>query len=309
MKAVSLKAAAKLHVSQPTISAQISALESVLGEKLFRRAGRNLRLTDVGPTCVKLMQRRFFHRGGFAEFGQTAADRPAASLAAPGRWLMPRRSSVTHRIIEPIFRLPQPVQVSCWEAKSVLDMLVEPAAYRLDIVLADEPASSVVNAKVLQPFAGRTRRDIPRRGAKLAKSPRPGFPKSLDGAPALLPMANTGLRRSIEKWFGTNGIRPRLVGEFEDPGIAPWSVRFSRTGSPASGHSGGEGSGHSVWPGSHWPNRRLPPALLRGHTRAKNGASSRNRDRLQMCGRACSQRRSDALVLLSQTGHAASPRA
>ena len=32
-------------------------------------------------------------------------------------------------------------------------------------------------------------------------------------------MANTGLRRSIEKWFGTNGIRPRLVGEFEDPAL------------------------------------------------------------------------------------------
>ena len=42
------KAASKLHVSQPTISAQIQALEGVLGEKLFRRSGRNLRLTDVG---------------------------------------------------------------------------------------------------------------------------------------------------------------------------------------------------------------------------------------------------------------------
>ena len=34
------KAADKLHVSQPTISAQIAALESVLSEKLFRRGGR-----------------------------------------------------------------------------------------------------------------------------------------------------------------------------------------------------------------------------------------------------------------------------
>jgi LysR family transcriptional activator of nhaA len=30
-------------------------------------------------------------------------------------------------------------------------------------------------------------------------------------------MANTGLRRSIEKWFHAMNIRPRLVGEFEDP--------------------------------------------------------------------------------------------
>ncbi|HKI69872.1 MAG TPA: LysR family transcriptional regulator, partial [Verrucomicrobiae bacterium] len=42
------RAAAKLHVSQPTISAQIQALEGALGEKLFRRSGRNLALTDAG---------------------------------------------------------------------------------------------------------------------------------------------------------------------------------------------------------------------------------------------------------------------
>jgi LysR family transcriptional activator of nhaA len=46
------KATAKLNVSQPTISAQIHALEGVLGEKLFRRAGRNLALTDTGQQVL-----------------------------------------------------------------------------------------------------------------------------------------------------------------------------------------------------------------------------------------------------------------
>jgi LysR family transcriptional activator of nhaA len=32
-------------------------------------------------------------------------------------------------------------------------------------------------------------------------------------------MANTGTRRAIEKWFHANDIRPRLVGEFEDPAL------------------------------------------------------------------------------------------
>ena len=32
-------------------------------------------------------------------------------------------------------------------------------------------------------------------------------------------MGNTGLRRSIEKWFHTTGIRPRFVGECEDPAM------------------------------------------------------------------------------------------
>jgi LysR family transcriptional activator of nhaA len=51
----------------------------------------------------------------------------------------------------------------------------------------------------------------------LAAKLRRGFPKSLNGAPALLPMSNTGLRRSLERWFHEVGVRPRLVGEFYDP--------------------------------------------------------------------------------------------
>src|SRR5262249_35228486 len=118
-------------------------------------------------------------------------------------------------IIEPIFRLSQPVQVSCWEA-SVSDMLVELASYRLDLVLADEPASSGVTTRVFNHLLGEsgvTFCAVPPLAAKL----RRGFPRSLHGAPALLPMTNSGLRRSLEKWFHAMGVRPRLVGEFYDP--------------------------------------------------------------------------------------------
>jgi len=50
----------------------------------------------------------------------------------------------------------------------------------------------------------------------LARRLRRGFPRSLHEAPALLPMSNSGVRRSLEKWFDDVGIRPRLVGEFYD---------------------------------------------------------------------------------------------
>ena len=46
------KAADKLHVSQPTISAQLQALEAVLGGKLFHRTGRNLTLTETGQHAL-----------------------------------------------------------------------------------------------------------------------------------------------------------------------------------------------------------------------------------------------------------------
>ena len=207
------KAAAKLHVSQPTISAQVQALEGVLGEKLFRRAGRHLVLTDAGQQVL-----------GFAEeifsLGQdllnSVKQRPTAR---PVRLYLGVADAlpklVTYHILAPVFRLPQPVQVSCWETR-LSDMLVELAAYRMDIVLADEPASSGVAANVFNHYLGASDMTFCAAPALAAKLRR-GFPKSLHGAPALLPMFNSGVRRSLEKWFQARGVRPRLVGEFEDP--------------------------------------------------------------------------------------------
>ena len=42
------KAAAWLHITQPTLSRQLAALEEELGTKLFHRNGRNVTLTDEG---------------------------------------------------------------------------------------------------------------------------------------------------------------------------------------------------------------------------------------------------------------------
>jgi LysR family transcriptional activator of nhaA len=54
---------------------------------------------------------------------------------------------------------------------------------------------------------------------KLVRQYRKGFPGSLDGAPLLLPTENTALRRSLELWFAERGIRPQIVGEFEDSAL------------------------------------------------------------------------------------------
>ena len=207
------KAAEKLHVSQPTISAQIAALEGVLGGKLFRRGGRALALTEAGQHVFMYAEEIFsIGRDLLDSVKQRPTSRPLR-LRLGVADALPKL--VTYQIIKPVFHLPQPVQVSCWETK-VSEMLSELAAYRLDVVLADEPASSGVTANVFNHFLGEcgvTFCAEPRLATKL----RRGFPKSLNGAPALLPMSNSGLRRSLEKWFHVIGVRPRLVGELEDP--------------------------------------------------------------------------------------------
>ena len=51
-----------------------------------------------------------------------------------------------------------------------------------------------------------------------------GFPKSLDKAPALLQSPSTSVRRQLDQWFDKVGVRPHIVGEFDDSPLATLSL-------------------------------------------------------------------------------------
>ena len=121
---------------------------------------------------------------------------------------------VTSRILKPAFELPQNVSVICREGK-MEDLLAQLAAHRLDIVLADEPASSTTRFKIFDHPLGHSG-TVFCATHKLAQKLKRGFPKSLDDAPALLPVQNTSMRRSLEAWFRAHQLKPRVVAECED---------------------------------------------------------------------------------------------
>ena len=210
------KAAAKLHVSQPTISAQIQALEGVLGEKLFRRAGRNLALTDAGQHVLSYAEEIFsIGQDLLNSVKQRPTSRPLrVNLGVADA--LPKL--VAYRIIEPIFRLPQPVQVSCWETK-VSDMLVELAAYRLDLVLADEPASSGVTHNVFNHFLGESGVTFCAEPRLAAKAPARLSQVVEWRAGACCRCRTAGCAARWKSGFMPAGVRPRLVGEIEDPAL------------------------------------------------------------------------------------------
>ncbi len=51
------QAAAQCHIAQPSLSAQIAALEKELGTSLFHRQGRSVRLTDAGEALLGYAER------------------------------------------------------------------------------------------------------------------------------------------------------------------------------------------------------------------------------------------------------------
>lgn len=206
------RAAEKLHVSQPSISEQIRELEATLGEKLFRREGRSNKLTDAGQMAFGYAE-EIFALG--RELTNAIKQRPSAKtlrLYVGVADSFPKL--VTNEILKPVFSLPQTVHVICREGKQE-DLLAQLAAHRLDVVLADEPASSSANFRVFNHPLGETGTTFCAE-KKLAARLKPHFPQSLHEAPALLPVDNTTLRRSLETWFREQRIQPRVVAEFED---------------------------------------------------------------------------------------------
>lgn len=209
------KASERLHVSQPSISAQISALESALGEKLFRPSGRTKVLTETGHLAMGYAE-EIFSLG--REMMGALRYRPSAR---PARFYIGVTDSVpkfiAYEIIRPVLYLQPPVQVICREGK-VDALLGQLAAHRLDIVLSDEPAPSGVKFKTFNHPLGSSDVTFCASPA-LATKLRRNFPQSLDTAPALLPTENTAFRMALESWFEANRIRPQVVAEFEDTAL------------------------------------------------------------------------------------------
>jgi LysR family transcriptional activator of nhaA len=209
------RAAEKLRLSQPAISAQIKTLEAALGERLFQRQGRRLVLTDVGRV-VDQYATEIFAAG--SELLETLKSRPsgrALRLAVGVANAVPKL--VVYRLLRPALDGAEPVQMTCTEDDPE-QLLARLATHALDVVISDTPAPPHVRVKVFNHLLGESGTTF-FAGRLLARRLRRRFPRSLNGAPMLLPTINTSVRRSLEQWFETEGLRPVVAGEFEDPAL------------------------------------------------------------------------------------------
>jgi len=209
------RACERLHLAQPTISSQLRKLEKSIGEKLFKRVGRNLVLTETGQLVLRYADEIF-------SVGRELTDvLRGRSKGSPLRFLvgvadvLPKL--IAYRLLEPALHIAEPMRVVCDEAKAD-HLLTELATHRLDIVLSDSPVTPTVNVRAYSHLLGEC--GVCVFGATgLARKLRPGFPKSLDGAPLLVPKENTALRRSLDYWFDQEDIRPVIMGEFADSAL------------------------------------------------------------------------------------------
>ncbi len=206
------RAARRLDLAQSTVSGQLRALERAVGDKLFSRDGRGLRLTEAGRTIYRYAE-EIFALGGelLGVLRGRSAGRPQR-LAVGVSNALP--NLITYRLLEPVLRAPGPVQVSCYEAR--LDRLLsEFSLHHLDVILSDVPAGQSLRIRGYNHLLGECGVTF-FAAERLARVYEEDFPQSLAGAPFLLPTDNTALRWSLEQWFSEVGVRPTVRGEFED---------------------------------------------------------------------------------------------
>ncbi len=209
------RATQKLRLAQPTISAQLRALEESMGEKLFHRVGRGLVLTEVGQTVLRFSDEIF---GLGRELQETLEGRPTGRpqrLTVGIADVVPKL--IAYRLLEPALRQEQPLRIVCREDKPER-LLTELAIHGLDLVLSDAPVGEATKVKAFSHLLGECGVSV--FGTKaLAKVHRRGFPRSLHRAPLLMPTDNTHFRRELDRWLEAEKLRPELVGEIEDAAL------------------------------------------------------------------------------------------
>ncbi len=188
-------ASRELRLTHPTVSAQIHQLEGIIGEQLFKRAGRGLALTDVGQVAFRYANDIFGLGREFMDVVKRRSTPTSMRLAVGVADFLPK--SIVQRLLEPALHPETPPYLVCREDRSLQEFLKELSSHALDLVLSDEPAGTGAPGKLFNHLLGECGTVIVG-SASMSASLRRHFPKSLDGAPFQLPGVNAALRRGLE---------------------------------------------------------------------------------------------------------------
>jgi len=208
------RASQELRLAQPTISNQLKTLEGNLGVKLLERQGRRLVLTDVGRTVLRYCDDIF--RTG-RELQRAVKGLPTGQrqrLVVGVVDVIPKRMAAL--LLAPAVDAHPDMTLVCREGP-LARLLPSLAVHELDVVIADVPASEEVKVKAFSHRLGDCGTTF--FGAARHAHVRKGFPRSLQGAPLLLPSEGTALRRALDGWLDAHGLRPEIAGEFDDSAL------------------------------------------------------------------------------------------
>lgn len=217
-------ASRQLHLTPQTISGQIQLLADRLGGPLFEKVGRRLVLTETGQLALGYAQ-EIFSLGSELEAAVREKTRQGRTLEFRVGAADAVLKSIAYHLVEPALSVKEPLRIVCREWR--LDRLLsELAVHALDLVIADAPLPPTVSVKAFSHRLGGSRIGVFAARTLKSRSRKP-FPECLNGTPLLMPGEDSAAGQRLRVWFKSQGLRPRIVAEFDDSALAQ---EFGRQG-------------------------------------------------------------------------------
>ena len=203
-------AAARLGISQSSISVQLRQLEESLGQPLFHRDRKSLVLTEAGRIALDHAE-RIFRTGEelVATLGHMPHDRRrllrVGSVATLSR-------NFNLRCLRPFIGRPDVELVL--RSGGLRDLLAQLRAHALDVVLTNQAVPSDAenrwHSRLLE------EQPVALVGKKTRGKRKLVFPDSLATEPLLLPTLDSELRAGFDLAMEMVGIRPVIAAEVDD---------------------------------------------------------------------------------------------
>ena len=208
------KAAERLNIATQTISAQVHELEKSLGYLLFKPAGRGIILTDSGLIALEIADQIFSIGEKLPEALKDAAKSPKIKIIVGISDSLPK--FVARQLLAPVLK-HKDVQLIAHEGEFD-KLLADLVLHRVDIILADRPASNNKNINVYSEELAKTSIAwySPKQFLKMAQN---DFPDCLRELPILLPTSHSIVRLLMDQWFSKLDITPNIIGEFQDSAL------------------------------------------------------------------------------------------
>lgn len=212
------KAAEALFLTPQTVTGQIKALEERMDGKLTKRNGRSVEPTELGQLVFKYADRMFglsyemldivnYSQHSNILFDVGVAD--ALSKRLVSKILM---STITE---------DNSIHLRCFE--STHEMLLEQLSqHKLDMILSDCPVDSSQSPGLFSKKLGESGMSFFCTG----KVDNVSFPAVLEQRKLLIPGSRTSMGRKVLQWFDRQGLKPDILGEFDDAALMKAFARY-----------------------------------------------------------------------------------
>ena len=204
------QAAAKLNISQSTLSEQLAELENWLGQALFERRGRELHLTDAGRVALEHAE-TIFTTGHelLARLRQSEGTRQRLlRIGAVG----PLSKNLQFDFIQPILADTRTKVVVVAGALDELTRQLQ--EHRVDLVLSNIPLRADQEPDLFNHPLGEV--PVYLVGGKKLKLAAPRFPQFLQNIPLFLPSRQSDVRADFDLLLANAGVEPFVHAEVDD---------------------------------------------------------------------------------------------